>query len=290
MSGGAARLELERRASQAAARLPDLLAAAHHAAEVVTAGRHPRRKPGRSDTFWQFRDYVVGDPLNTIDWRQSARLDNRLLVRQTEWEQPQTMLLWCGGGEDFDFAGEGREPKRFRGQVLSLALAILALRGGERVGLWGSVEPPRAGVQNVHGLAEQLLGKDIPLSLATPREGATVILVSDFHAPTDEVAVAFEKVRHARGRAIAVVIEDPAETDFPFQGSTQFEGAKRQTRKFFGEAGAVRSAYLSEREAHFEALRAVAQGADETIVFHRTDQPVTPLLLSLAQRIDGGLL
>lgn len=289
MSEGATRLELERRASQAAARLPDLLAAAHHAAEVVTAGRHPRRKPGRSDTFWQFRDYVVGDPLNSIDWRQSARLDNRLLVRQTEWEQPQCLLLWCGGGEDFDFAGEGREPKRFRGQVLALALAILALRGGERVGLWGSVEPPRAGIHNVHSLAEQLLQEDIPLSAAMPREGATVVLLSDFHTSPDDVAVAFEKVRHARGRGIAVVIEDPSETDFPFEGSTQFEGAKRQTRKFFGEASAVRRAYLDAREAHFEALRAIARGADEAVVFHRTDRPLTPLLLSLAQRIDGGL-
>lgn len=290
MSEGAARIRLERRAAQAAARLPDLLAAASHAAEVVTAGRHPRRKAGRSETFWQFRDYHPGDPVSAIDWRQSARLERRLLVRQHEWEQPQTLLLWCGGSEDFDFGGEGREPKRFRGQVIALALGILALRAGERVGLWASPETPRAGVHAVHGLAEAMLHAEPELGSGVPVAGATVVLVSDFHAPPEELALAFAKVRDARGHAIAVVVEDPDEESFPFEGSTRFEGARGRARRFFGEAGAIRSSYLDARSAHHDALLDIARGADEAVVFHRTDGPLTPLLLSLAQRIGGGLL
>ncbi|MEM1379273.1 MAG: DUF58 domain-containing protein [Pseudomonadota bacterium] len=282
------RVQLERQAAEAAARMPDLMAAAQHAAEVVTAGRHPRRKPGRSDTFWQFRDYAVGDPVSAIDWRQSARLAQRLLVRQTEWEQPQTILLWCGGGEDFDFGGDGRPPKRLRGQVIALALAILALRGGERTGLWGGMEPPRSGNQSVHRIADGLLRHDIPLSDGFPTEGATVVFISDFHAPTDDLAVAFEKVRQARGRGIAIVVEDPAEATFPFNGSTRFEGANGQARKVFGQAGAIRDDYLALRQAHHDALRDVVRTADEAVIFHQTDHPITPLLLSLVQQLEGG--
>jgi len=289
VSQASERVELERRASQAAALLPDILTAAYRAADLITSGRHPRSKAGQSETFWQFRDYSPGDPISSIDWRQSARLDKRLLVRQTEWEQPQTLLVWCGGGEDFDYAGTGAEAKRYRGRVITLALAILALRSGERVGLWGSIEPPRMGGQSVQDLAEQLITDDRPFANAAPRSGATVLLVSDFHQPPEQLADTFARVRSAHGRALAVVVEDPTEVDFPFSGSTRFEGSRGNTKRFFGEARSVRDDYIAAREAHHEALLDAAHGSDERVVFHLTNEPLAPLLLSLTQFLEGGV-
>lgn len=289
MSEGRPRMELERRAAEAAARLPDLIAAADHAAQIVTAGRHPRQKAGRSDTFWQFRDYAHGDPVSAIDWRQSARLDRRLLVRQTEWEQPQTIFLWCGGGDDFDYGSAG-EPKRFRGQVLSLALGILALRAGEQVGIWGDPEPPKSGVQAVPFLAEHLLRADHSITDLVARPGADVLMVSDFHDDPGRLHSAFDQVRMARGKPVAVVVEDPAEESFPFEGSRRFESPQGSLRRTFGEASAIRDEYLSAREKHHDALRAAARGEREAVFFHRTDHPTTPLLLQLAQVYGEGLL
>ncbi|GGY42178.1 DUF58 domain-containing protein [Parvularcula lutaonensis] len=288
MTDAAARTSLERRAQEAAARLPDLLAAADQAAQVVLAGRHPRQKEGRSDTFWQFRDYAHGDPVSSIDWRQSARLDRRLLVRQTEWEQPQTILLWCGGGDDFDYQGEGAEAKRFRGQTVALALGILALRSGERVGLWGSPEPSRAGNQAASMIADQLLRQDAELGGHLPPNGALCLFVSDFHDDPQKLHDAFQRVRDARGHPVAVVVEDPAEERFPFQGSRRFESPRGTARKFFGEAGAIRDAYVGLRTEHHDALRSAARGAGEAVLFHTTDQPVAPLLLQLSTLFSEG--
>lgn len=279
------RLALEQRASSAAARLPDLIASAEAAAQIVLAGRHPRQKAGRSDSFWQFRDYVLGDPVSSIDWRQSARLDRRLLVRQTEWEQPQTLQLWCGGTEDFDFTSGG-ETKRFRGQTIALATAIVALRAGERVGLWGGDEPARTGHHVAPLLADLLLRHDGNTDGLQPHTGALYLLISDFHEDPKRLEELFERIRDSRGTAIAVVVEDPAETSFPFSGSRRFEGPRGERRKFFGEAGAVREAYLAARGAHHDALRSVVRSSHEAVFFHRTDESIIPLLLQLSQQLS----
>ncbi|MEM9809873.1 MAG: DUF58 domain-containing protein [Pseudomonadota bacterium] len=280
------RATLEKQASQAASLLPELMAAAEHAAAVVTAGRHPRQRAGASDTFWQFRDYSHGDPVSSIDWRQSARLDQRLLVRQTEWEQPQTLLLWCDGDDDFDYTAGGRPRKRFRGQVIALATAILALRSGERVGLWGQPGPARAGVAQMPALAEHLFHQQADLRSLPAQGGATVLLISDFHTEPQHMVDAFTQVRNARGRAIAVVVEDPSEAAFPFEGSTRFESPSGAFKRQFGNAGAVRETYRNLRAAHHGALRAAAIRPQDAVFFHTTDEPVTPLLMQIALRIE----
>jgi MoxR-like ATPase len=272
---------LQQRASEAAARLPDLLTRAEAAAAVVLAGRHPRRREGRSDTFWQFRDYAPGDPISSIDWRQSARLDRRLLVRQTEWEQPQTLLVWAGGGDGFGYQGTGPEPKRLRGQTIALAAAMMALRSGERVGILGRDEPPKAGAAAGEWAAEALLSAKPAIPRHPRLRGAISLLVSDFHDDPAALHGAFEAARSSRGQAIAVVVEDPDEAAFPFEGSRRFESPEGRSRRAFGEAASVRQDYLRARELHHEALHDAARGPNETVLFHRTDQPITPLLLQL---------
>ena len=76
---------------------------ARRVAATVAQGVHGRRRVGQGDSFWQFRPYVSGDPLNRIDWRQSARSGREppegWLVRQTEWDAAQTVYLWRDGSE-----------------------------------------------------------------------------------------------------------------------------------------------------------------------------------------------
>ncbi|MEO1658479.1 MAG: DUF58 domain-containing protein [Pseudomonadota bacterium] len=277
---------LEQEAARAAHGLPELIAAAEHAATAVTAGRHARQRPGRSDTFWQFRDYAPGDPSSSIDWRQSARLERRLLVRQTEWEQPQTLLIWCDGDEDFDFAGGKRPSKRFRGQIIALALAMVLLRSSERAGLWGGAEPPVSGPQSIPSLAHRLLLRQAKLSDIAPVPGAHVLLVSDFHRPPEELQSAFARIRDAHGRPMAVVVEDPLEETFPYSGATRFEGPGGTFRRRFGDAGSVKDAYQEQRQSHHEALKKSVRLPQELVTFHTTDQSPAPLLLSLLQRMS----
>ena len=63
---GAARAgpaDLRKMAEEAAALLPPIMVAADRVAAVVAQGVHGRRRVGQGETFWQFRRYREGDPV-----------------------------------------------------------------------------------------------------------------------------------------------------------------------------------------------------------------------------------
>lgn len=136
---------LRQRAEQLAATLPPLLVAAERVAATVVQGVHGRRRVGQGETFWQFRHYEVGDPPQTIDWRQSAKTDH-IFTRQMEWEAAQSAWIWRDTSPSMDWRSHEALPtKRQRADLLSLALAALLVRGGERVSLLGSSLRPASG-------------------------------------------------------------------------------------------------------------------------------------------------
>jgi len=136
---------LRQRAEQLAATLPPLLVAAERVAATVVQGVHGRRRVGQGETFWQYRHYEVGDPPQIIDWRQSAKTDH-IFTRQMEWEAAQSVWIWRDTSPSMDWRSHESLPsKRQRADLLSLALAALLVRGGERVGLLGSSLRPASG-------------------------------------------------------------------------------------------------------------------------------------------------
>jgi uncharacterized protein (DUF58 family) len=117
-----------------AARMPALLVESQRVAHTVAHGTHGRRRPGPGETFWQFRHYDHSDPASGIDWRRSASSDN-LFVREREWEAAHTVWLWVDLSPSMRFRSSlSKTSKESRAVVLSLALAELLARGGERVG------------------------------------------------------------------------------------------------------------------------------------------------------------
>ena len=121
--------------------LPALLAEAEMLAQTVMLGEHGRKRAGQGDEFWQYRPAHMGDSARMIDWRRSARSD-ATYVREREWQAAQSVTLWVDPARSMTFTGEAaRISKADRARVLALALGILMLKGGERVGLAG--QPPR---------------------------------------------------------------------------------------------------------------------------------------------------
>ena len=132
-------------AEDQASRLPALLARAEHLAGAVLLGAHGRRRAGMGDDFWQYRPAQVGDSRRMIDHRRSAMGDQEF-VREREWQIAQSVMMWVDQGASMRFHSDANLPQKAdRARVLGLALAILLLRGGERVGLTGTALPPSAG-------------------------------------------------------------------------------------------------------------------------------------------------
>mmetsp|Transcript_1903 Transcript_1903/g.3501 ORF Transcript_1903/g.3501 Transcript_1903/m.3501 type:complete len:124 (+) Transcript_1903:753-1124(+) len=121
------------------------MADAEQLAATVLLGVHGRKRAGTGDEFWQYRPAEMGDSYRAIDWRRSARSDGHFL-RQTEWQAAQSVMIGVDDAASMTYSGERSRPSKLRrAQTLAMALAIIAVRGGERVGLTHLAEPPRGG-------------------------------------------------------------------------------------------------------------------------------------------------
>ncbi len=274
---------LQHRAEQAAAALPPLLVAASRVAATVAQGVHGRRRVGQGETFWQFRQYQPGDAATRIDWRESAK-SQRLYVRETEWEAAQSVFLWRDASPSMDYASHrGLPTKRERADLLTLALAALLLRGGERVTLLGTGVAPSHGRAVLTRMALQLArepGGDLPKTEPLPRYGQ-LVLIGDLLASIEEIerVVAAYAAMGLKGYLLQVL--DPAEETLPFDGRVRFESLEREEPLLISRVETIREQYTDRLARHRAALRAMTHAAGWSFGVHRTDRPPHAALLAL---------
>lgn len=275
---------LRHQAEQVAAALPPLLVEAERVAATVAQGVHGRRRVGQGETFWQFRRYEPGDPVQRIDWRESAK-SQHLFVRETEWEAAQSVWLWRDTSASMDYASTGRRPtKRRRADLLTLALATLLIRGGERVTLLGSGLPPSHGRAVLNRLA-MLIGRtagsaNLPSFEPLPRH-AQLVWLGDLLAPLEEIERLVGRFAASGLRGHLLQVLDPAEETLPFSGRIRFEGLEREAPLLISRVESVRMDYLARLARHREGLAAIARATRWTFTVHRTDRPPTLALMAL---------
>jgi uncharacterized protein (DUF58 family) len=257
-----------------AGRLPALVLAAQRLASSAAPGRHGRRRAGAGEQFWQYRDVRDGDAPRSIDWRRSAR-GERLYVREREWESVETLVIDVQDHDGMEFAGRpGTETKRERALLLALALAALALEGGERVALHGRT-PPFAGPGALDRLAAGFL---LPATAAPPP--GRLALIGDFLDPPAVIAADLAGRSAGVRRGVLVQVLDGAECDFPYRGRVLFERIGDPAEDI-ARAEDVAGAYRARLGAQRAGVIAVAEAARLVPLFHRTDAPPGPALAAI---------
>ena len=281
---------IRRQAEEAGARLPPLLVAAERVAATVAQGVHGRRRVGQGETFWQFRRYEPGDSAQRIDWRQSAKREH-VYIRENEWEAAESVWLWQDRSPSMRYASHDALPQKGdRASVLTLALASLLVRGGERVALLGTGAPPTSGRAVLERFAATISRPDesarsLPAIERLPRH-ARVVLTGDFLSPADEVE------RVIRGFAVEgvtghiVQIVDPAEETLPFAGRVRFEGLEGEGAALIGRVETVRAEYVELIAAHRAAIAEAARRLGWTFIAHHTDRAPHTALLALYQSLS----
>lgn len=286
-------LALRSRAEAAAAMLPPLLARAEHLAGTVLLGEHGRRRASLGDDFWQYRPVQTGDTLRMIDWRRSARSDDRF-VRERELQIAQSVQLWVDQAASMRFvSSKDLQPKAERARVLALAAAILLVRGGERVGLTGGTLPPRRGEVQILRLAEAFSRDEAP-DYGAPEARAMLpmsraVFISDFLGDPEPVEAALTKAADRGVRGVVLQVLDPAEEEFPFSGRTVFESMGGTLRHETLKADDLRGRYLerlAQRKARLEELCALTGWRYNC---HHTGDSAQSALLWLWQALDGGV-
>lgn len=283
---------IKQEAGRLTAGYPALLAEADRVAALVAAGVHGRRRAGQGETFWQYRPYDTSDPANRIDWRRSAR-DDSIFVRDNEWEAANSVYIWRDGGPGMDWTSAKSLPtKRDRATVLSLAVASLLMRGGERCAVLGESERPRAGRVGYERLAERLVRSDGAIGTLSARvpAHAKLLLVSDFLTEPESWSQRLATLAARPASGIILHIIDPAEESFPFKGRVEFRTPGGWLAPFsLGRAERAKDEYRQKFLAHCQRLDETARQLGFTLIRHRTDQPPGPVLTSLYQAFDGSL-
>lgn len=283
--------DLRARAEDLAGPLPPLLAAAEHLASTVLLGQHGRRRPGLGDEFWQYRPAVPGDEARMVDWRRSARSDTHF-VREKEWQAAQSVVIWPDAAQSMRFSSSDDLPtKSLATRTLTLAIAVLLIRGGERVGLTNIGLPPRSGELQLIRLAGALSDGGDNTDYGAPETRGMVahsraLFLSDFLGDLAPVERALTRAADKGVKGALLQILDPQEEAFPFDGRTIFESVggtlSHETRK----ARDLRDRYLDRLAERKHALQSLARITGWQYHCHHTDKTATSALLWLYQALE----
>lgn len=287
----AATADIACQAQTLATRMPDLLLHASQMATTLASGLHPQRRAGWGDTFWQYRPAQPGEPVNRIDWRQSARTA-RAHVRETEAEAAQTVLLWCDFSGSMQWRSTNTLPGKLdRAVLLLLSMAALLLRNGERVQLLSPTGitplPPASSALERLALGLCTLATNshatdaaLPAPILVPRR-ARLLLASDLLCPEAALQDCLRQLAAHPARAYLLHMTDPAENTLPYSGRTEFSGLEQEAPLELPHVQSLRDDYGNLVAARTHWLDQTTSRSGHSIVHHQTDMAPLPTLLAL---------
>ena len=282
--------DLRARAEALGQTLPPLLAEAEMLAANVMLGEHGRRRAGLGDEFWQYRPAHPGDAARMIDWRRSARSDSHF-VQEREWQAAQSVTLWIDPAKSMSFSGDkSHAPKSDRAKLLGLAIAVLLLRAGERVGLAG-LALPRSGRGQLLRLAAQLSEETeddfgAPVTEGMVSHGRGVFL-SDFLGDLQAIEAALAQAADRGVKGILIQVLDPAEEEFPFDGRTIFESMGGTLQHETLRANDLRARYLARLAERKDRLTTLSRAVGWHFTTHHTGSPAQGALLWAFAALQG---
>ena len=244
------------------ARLATLELKARAIVEGFISGLHRSPFRGFSVEFAEYRPYLPGDDLASIDWKVYARSD-RHVVRKFEEETNVECHLLLDISRSMSY-GTGPMTKREYAATLAACLAYLMQRQRDAAGLMAFDNdivrrvPPGTRPGHLRMLLAELdrlpegresdVSKPLErLASALVRRGI-IVLISDLLDEPSRVIRGLELLR-ARGSEVVVFqVLDPAELTFPFDESTQFKDLETG-REVLTQPADVRDAYLASFDA-----------------------------------------
>lgn len=280
------------RARLRASLVPDLLIEARRLVNTVISGWHGRRKRGIGENFWQFRPYVEGESQSAIDWRRSAR-DDHVYVRDREWEAAHTVWLWADPSPSMLYKSNAASvSKESRALVLTLALAELLSRSGERIAWPGLTDPftARNGAERLAARLTHASGLAQRPDFNVIKRFSDIVIASDFLDPVEETMEWLDLLARHGVRAHLIEIADPAEENFPFGGRTEFTDPETGEKLTAGRAELLGDEYRKLYTARRAELSAWAKRLGWSYTVNHTDRLASDALVRvhMSMTVDSG--
>jgi uncharacterized protein (DUF58 family) len=275
------------------ARLGSLELKARTIVEGFLSGLHRSPFKGFSVEFAEYRQYLPGDDLATIDWKVYARSD-RHYVKKFEEETNLDCHVMLDVSASMGYGSTGMSKHEYA-SCLAAALGYLMNRQRDAVGLTAfdnrivTMLPASARPGHLRALLVTLdrlqLGADTNVAkpLHQLAESLTkrgmVVLISDL---LDEPERVIRGLKHFQYRGTDVIVFhvlDPDELDFPFERPTRFEDLE-SGEEVMAVPAAVRGHYQQQIGALIERYKRElgACGIDYHLL--RTSEPLEMALLA----------
>ena len=276
------------------ARLGTLELKAHTIVEGFLTGLHRSPFKGFSVEFAEYRQYIPGDDLSTIDWKVYARSD-RYYVKKFEEETNLDCHLLLDVSGSMAYGSHHGMSKFEYAACLAASLGYLMNRQRDAVGLTAFDEdvvamlPASSRPGHLRSLLVTLerlqtahktnVAKPLHRLADTLTKRGLVVLISDL---LDDPAEIIRGLKHFQFRGIDVIVFhvlDPDEIDFPFERATRFEDLET-SEEVMAVPGAVRDHYVKQIGDLIERFRRElgASGIDYQML--NTKHPLELALLS----------
>jgi uncharacterized protein (DUF58 family) len=220
------------------ARLATLELKARTIVEGFLSGLHRSPFKGFSVEFAEYRQYMPGDDLSTIDWKVYARSD-RHYVKKFEEETNLDCHIMLDVSASMSYARSGGMSKREYSACLAAALGYLMTRQRDAVGLTAfddgivSMLPASNRPGHLRAMLVTLdrlavgRGTNVAKPLHQLAESLTkrglVILISDLLDEPERVIGGLKHFLFQGTDVIVFHVLDPDEIDFPFEQPTRFQ-------------------------------------------------------------------
>ena len=265
---------------------------ARAAVDGVLHGAHGTDRPGFSQEFAEYRDYVPGDDLRFVDWNAYARTD-RLYLKRFEGETNTRLYVVLDASASMDVAG-AKASKLVYGTCLAAALIHIAARQHDATGLLTFADQvrdeyaPRAGAAQQRRLYHCLDGleagggSDWERTFAHVarrlKKRSIIAAISDFYCDPAEFGRALAMLG-ARGHdLIAFHLLDSRERAPGFRRNLTLRDAETAA-ELEVDANDLRSGYRDRLRAHESALRSQAGAAGAHYVRMNADEPLNRALI-----------
>jgi len=276
------------------ARLGTLELKARTIVEGFLSGLHRSPFKGFSVEFAEYRQYIPGDDLSTIDWKVYARSD-RFYVKKFEEETNLDCHLMLDVSGSMGYGGHHAMTKFQYGACLAASLAYLMNRQRDAVGLTAFDEdivtmlPSSSRTGHLRAVLLTLdrlktgqrtnVSKPLHTLADSLSKRGMVVLISDL---LDDPESVIRGLKHFQFRGTDVIvfhILDPDEVEFPFDRATRFEDLETQD-EVMAVPGVVRDHYLQEMGSLIERYRRDLGSAGIDYQLLTTNHPLELALMS----------
>ena len=276
------------------ARLGTMELKARTVVEGFLSGLHRSPYKGFSVEFAEYRQYLPGDDLSTLDWKVYARSD-RHYVKKYEEETNVECHLLLDVSASMAYRGSAPMSKLEYGSVLAASLAFLMNRQRDATGLITFDErivfrlPAAARPGHLHALLIALerltagrrsdVGRPLHQLAEALMKRSMVVLVSDLLDDPEPIIKGLKHLRFRGSDVIVFQVLDPHELTFPFQGPSRFRDLESE-QQITAEPSAIRTTYLRELAGLTLRYDRELRGAGVDYVQLDTSQPLDFALLA----------